>query len=151
MAVRLSLNDLMDYTDWDRQKWHDWLGRHGGQVLKISAGPNGDGRFTTVGDLMRHMFSAEKRYVARLSGQPLSDPTSVPNDDVEALFRFGRQSRKNLKEFVESFPAEQWDVLQDHQVLKDSGVRGRGRPPRPIGAGAAKAPRQLGRSSQSAV
>jgi uncharacterized damage-inducible protein DinB len=66
---------------------------------------------------MRHMFSAEKRYVERLSGQPLTDPTSIPNDDVHALFRFGRQSRKNLKEFVQSFPAEQWDLPQDHKLM----------------------------------
>lgn len=39
--VNLSLTDLMDYTDWERQKRH----------LKVSAGPNGD-RFETVGDLV---------------------------------------------------------------------------------------------------
>jgi hypothetical protein len=60
MGTTLSLNDLMDYTDWERQKWQDWIERHGRQVLKTSAGPNGDGRFATVGDLMRHMFSAER-------------------------------------------------------------------------------------------
>jgi len=107
----------MDYTDWERQKWHDWLRQHGQGVLKISAGPNGDGRFKSVGDLMRHIFSAEKRYIDRLSGRPLTEAASIPNDDVEMLFRFGQQSRKDLKEFVETFPAQHWDVPQDHKLM----------------------------------
>jgi len=62
----LSLNHLLDYTEWQRKKWHDSLRKHGEQVLRISAGPNGDGRFEVIGDLIRHIFSAEKRYVERL-------------------------------------------------------------------------------------
>jgi uncharacterized damage-inducible protein DinB len=112
MGIGLSLSSLMEYTDWERGKWHEWIRKHGAAVLKISAGPNGDGRFTTVGDLIKHMFSAEKRYVDRLSGRPITDPASIPNDEVEALFRFGEQSRRDLRDFVETFPAEQWDVSQ---------------------------------------
>jgi uncharacterized damage-inducible protein DinB len=104
MPINLSLNDLMDYTEWERRKWHDWLRQQGEQVLKISAGAHGDGRFETVGDLVRHIFSAEKRYVDRLSGRPLTDTASVPTDNLEALFRFSQQSRKGLRELVETFP-----------------------------------------------
>jgi uncharacterized damage-inducible protein DinB len=117
MGTDLSLNDLMHYTDWEHRKWHEWVRQHGAEVLKISAGPNGDGRFKSVGDLMKHMFSAEKRYIDRLSGRPLSDPASIPSDDVEALFRFGQQSRQDLREFVETFPAEKWDVAQEHKLM----------------------------------
>jgi len=49
MPISLSLSELMDYTDWERRKWYEWLRRHG------------DGRFQTVGELLRHIFSAEKR------------------------------------------------------------------------------------------
>jgi uncharacterized damage-inducible protein DinB len=104
----VGVNDLMDYTDWERQKWHDSLRRHGEQSLTISAGPNGDGRFGTVGELVKHIFSAEKRYVDRLSERPITDTASVPSDNIEALFRFGQQSRRALKEFVETFPAQGW-------------------------------------------
>ncbi len=113
MQINLSLNDLMDYTEWERQKWYDRLQQYGERVLKISAGPHGDGRFETVGDWVRHIFSAEKRYVERLSGQPLTDPASVPNDSIEALFRFGQLSRKGLKELVETFPAQEWDAPKE--------------------------------------
>lgn len=116
MPMNLTLDDLMDYTDWERQKWHKWFLQHGDKVLKISAGPHGDGRFTTVGELMRHMFSAEKRYIDRLSGRSLTDTASIPNDNIEAIFQFSQQSRKKLKEFVETFPAREWDVPQEHKM-----------------------------------
>ena|SRR5437867_3117017 len=32
MLVHLSLNDLMDYTDWERQKWHAWFRQHGARL-----------------------------------------------------------------------------------------------------------------------
>ena len=77
----LSVNEIIEYTDWERQKWHDWLHQHGDQVLAISAGPHGDGRLQTVGELVRHIFSAEKRYVDRLSGRPITDTSSLPTGD----------------------------------------------------------------------
>jgi len=57
-----------------------------------------------VGDLVRHIFSAEKRYVDRLSGRPLTDPTAIPTGNVEALFHFGQQSRIDLCEYIANPP-----------------------------------------------
>jgi uncharacterized damage-inducible protein DinB len=118
--LSLSLSDLLDYTDWERQNWHEWLRQRGDQVLKTSAGPHGDGRFEAVGELVRHIFSAEKRYVERLSGRTLTDMTSIPSDNVEALFQFSQISRKQLREFIETFPAQKWDVPQDFRLLNSS-------------------------------
>lgn len=52
----LKLEYLLDYTDWERTKWRDWFQQHGDDSLKISVGQHGDGRFHTVGDLIRHIF-----------------------------------------------------------------------------------------------
>lgn len=117
MAVQLSLDDLIDYTDWERQKWHERLRPQGDAVLKTSIGPHGDGRFSTVGDLVRHIFSAEKRYVERLLGKPLTDTSTMPADNLEALFQFGDESRRDLKHFVEAFPAEKWDVSFEFKLM----------------------------------
>ena len=117
MRPSLSLIDLMEYTEWERQKWHAWLRQRGGDALKTSAGPHGDGRMNTVGDVVKHVFSAERRFVDRLSGRPLTDVACLPNDDVEALFQFGERSRKDLREYVDKFPVEEWDVPQDHKML----------------------------------
>ena len=117
MPVHLSLSDLIDYTDWERQKWYDRLSQQSDAVLKTSIGSHGDGRFSTVGDLVRHIFSAEKRYVERLLGQPLTDTSSVPADNLEALFQFGDESRGELKGFVEAFPVEKWDVPFEFKLM----------------------------------
>lgn len=117
MPVHLSLSDLIDYTDWERQKWHERLRQQGDAVLKTSIGPHGDGRFSTVGELMRHIFSAEKRYVERLGERPLTDTSSVPTDNLEALFQFGDESRQELKDFVEAFPGGKWDVPFEFKLM----------------------------------
>jgi uncharacterized damage-inducible protein DinB len=117
MLVSLSLSELMDYTAWERKKWHAQLGQHGPQALQASAGPHGDGRIETVGELVRHIFAAEKRYVERLYSRPLTDPASFRSDDIEALFQLGRQSRKELQELVETWPTTDWDVPRDFKLL----------------------------------
>src|SRR5262245_48672870 len=113
----LNLSDLIDYTNWERDKWDVWFKQHGDGVLAITTGPHGDGRFQTIGDVVRHIFSAEKRYVDSLSGQPVTDTSSIPNNSVAALFDFGRQSRSGLLELVRVFPAERWDFPQDVSLM----------------------------------
>ena len=110
--MQIDVNVLMNYTDWEREKWREWLGQHS-ESLKTSVGPHGDNRFQTVGDVVKHIFSAETRYVERLSEKALTDTASFPNDNLEALFGFGQQSRKGLAEFIGTFADEQWDVLRD--------------------------------------
>src|SRR5215471_18084266 len=106
MPVTLAFADLVEYTDWERKKWESWLRSQGDSVLSLSAGPHGDGRFHSVGDLIKHIFSAEKRYIDRLSQRSLTDPTAIPALDVEALFGFGRQSRKDLRSLIKTLPQE---------------------------------------------
>ncbi len=117
MPINLNLDVLLDYTDWERQEWLDFLRQKGDKVLKISVGPHAGDRFATVGDLIKHLFTAEKRYIERLSGRKLTDAATVPNDNIETLFEFGRQSRKELREFVETIPAAELDVPAEHTIL----------------------------------
>ncbi len=120
MSFDLSLIDLIEYTDWERSQWHDWFKNQGDRALAISAGPHGDGRFSTIGDQVKHIFSAEKRYIDRLSNRPLTDTASLPNSNVEALFQFGRQSRTDLKDFIAAFPSNDWNVSQEFNLLNNS-------------------------------
>ena len=66
---------------------------------------------------MRHIFSAEKRYVERLSDRPLTDPAAIPVDDIDALFQFGQQSRSALDAFLATFPSGEWDVSQEFPLM----------------------------------
>jgi len=116
MRQGFSFDDLMDYTSWQRTTWRTWFDAHP-DALKLSAGPNGDGRFTTVGDLVRHIFSAELRYAQRLAGQPLSDLTTIASDDVDALFKAGDEGRLALKQLVASYPEADWDSPREFKIL----------------------------------
>jgi len=100
MLSPLSIDDLFAYTDWDRERWHNWFRANGVGALATSTGPGGDGRISTVGELIRHIFSAELRYAERYTNQPLTDTTSISSTDVETLFEFGRHSRQSLTGFV---------------------------------------------------
>jgi len=103
---------LMDYTDWERQQWHEFLQQHF-QALRTRLGPNAGNRFQTVGDVIRHIFSAETRYIERLSDKPLTDATSIPADDLEILFAFGRKGRKAFRGFVEALAPQDCDAMKD--------------------------------------
>jgi uncharacterized damage-inducible protein DinB len=118
----IDLNLLLEYTDWERQKWRESLRQHGDRILLTTTGANSDARFETVGDLIRHIFSAEKRYVERLSDKPLTDTSSLPTEDIEVLFKFGQESRKALREFIDTLPAQQWDAPRDY-VMTNHAIR----------------------------
>jgi len=117
VTFTLDLEILLEYTEWQRQRWHAWLGEQGDQVLQISAGPHGDGRFQSIGEVIRHIFSAEKRYIDRLSRREITDTSTIPNDSIETLFGFGKMSREALRVFVGTCPEEAWDVAQEYMIL----------------------------------
>jgi len=105
--MNIDVTDLMDYTEWERGKWRE-LFRREPEALKISLGSHGDGRFQQVGDWVRHIFSAEKRYADRLSGKPLTDTASLTNHNAEMLFEFAEQGRKELRQLLGTFTEASW-------------------------------------------
>jgi uncharacterized damage-inducible protein DinB len=115
--VSVTLQELMDFTEWERGKWHQWLLERGDAVLAIGAGPHGDGRFESVGDLVKHIFIAEKHHVDRLSHRSITDTAAIAGNNIESLFAFGRRSRHDLKTFVESLPAKDWDIPREFRIM----------------------------------
>jgi len=111
------LNELLEYTAWQRQYWQEWIRRNGLAALNISAGPGGDGRFETVRDLIAHIFSAEKRYIQRLTSRPLTQTGDIPSADPEALFGFGAQSRREFTDFISGLRPEAADSPIEMKLL----------------------------------
>lgn len=113
MAFTFGIDILLDYTDWDRAQWHAWFKEQGPAALAVGLGAHNDGRIKNVGELVRHIFSAELRYVERSLAKPLTDTSAIPADDVEALFAFGARSRAALRELIATFPGGRWDAPQE--------------------------------------
>jgi uncharacterized damage-inducible protein DinB len=118
VSVGLSFENLMDYTEWERGLWEEWFTKLGDQVLEIKTGPNADGRFQTIGDVIRHVFSVEVKILDRLKNRPMTDVALVPSNSVAALFQFGKQGRKELREFVQTVSAQDWDEPQEFKAFK---------------------------------
>ncbi|MEO8661591.1 MAG: DinB family protein [Bryobacteraceae bacterium] len=113
MPIGLAFTELLEYTDWERGQWRERL-RHGpAEVLDTSTGPNGDGRFAKVGEVVRHIFSAELRYVERLTGRPITDTSAIPADDAVALFQLGDRSRQELRVYIGTVPDGDWDTVNE--------------------------------------
>lgn len=116
IGLGLSVEDLIEYTGWERGTWRAWFEAHP-DALRVSAGPNGDGRFATIGDLVKHIFSAEQRYVQRLRGEPLTDFERLPTDDARTLFAVGDASRTDLVHLIASLPQSDWDSPREYTIL----------------------------------
>ncbi len=113
MTFRFAIEDLLAYTEWDRAQWHAWFTNAGPEALAVGLGPNSDGKIKNVGELVRHIFGAEWRYVDRIRGAEPRDLAAVPADDVEALFALGRESRQAMRALLNELPSERWDATQE--------------------------------------
>src|SRR5688572_5643697 len=113
----LSFDDLIEYTEWQRDNWRKWF-RDKPEALTLGTGDHADGRFTTVGEVVKHIFGAELRYVQRLEGEPLSDLAEVPTDHVDKLFAKGDETRQRLKQLLAEMSGDQWEVQRQFTILR---------------------------------
>ena len=98
--LTLSLNELLAYTEEERDKWRVWLLAHP-EALAIRMQP--DGRFATVGALVDHVFLVEERHLARLRQQDVPNASGIANE-VDPLFEYGNKVRQALREYVAGLP-----------------------------------------------
>ena len=95
--ISVSLDELLAYSDEEREKWRVWLAKHP-QALGVQLQPGG--RFATVNALVDHIFLVEVRHVARLQGRPIPDASGVPSGDAERLFTYGELARQALRQYL---------------------------------------------------
>ena len=111
-----AIEPLLVYTDWQRQEWRKWFdaNRSGWQA---STGTGAAEKLSTVASVVRHIFTAELRYVERLRGQPVTDPESVSTDDIGALFAFGERARAQVRSYLAATPPLGWDAPVEMSIL----------------------------------
>lgn len=112
--MRIDYNVLIGYTDWERQKWHDWLEKHP-EALKTRMGPHG--YCQTVGEVVKHIFSAENRYIDKLltNRSPIVARfrTTTSKPFLSSANRVAKVSRISSK----GFPAPSWDIPKDFEFV----------------------------------
>lgn len=97
MAVNITLDELLAYTDEERAKWRGWLDAHpDAMTLKMQP----DGRFATVASLIDHIFLVEARHLARLKRATVPDSSGLAQQDTASLFRYAAGVRLSLREYV---------------------------------------------------
>ena len=116
MPIAFNIDDLLTYTDWERTQWHEWFRTNGPATLMVGLGPNTSGRITNIGQLVRHIFTAELRYTERARELPLTDNNVIGTDDIEVLFAFGAKSRAAMRELLATFPDAQWGAHREMQL-----------------------------------
>ena len=116
MSFASEIDFLLEYTDWARKVWAAYFHAQGPEVFALDLGANVDGRVRTIGELVRHIFAAEQRYVERIKGVPLTEGNEIPTNNVEALFEFGAQSRANMRYLLLKLPEHALDKPQEIQL-----------------------------------
>jgi uncharacterized damage-inducible protein DinB len=99
MALSIGFDELLRYTNEERDKWRAWLTAHAGS-MDVPVQPQS--RFPTVGKLIDHIFLVEQRHIQRLTSAPLAESTGLTATNVAPLFDYGASIRRELEAFVKT-------------------------------------------------
>jgi uncharacterized damage-inducible protein DinB len=104
--LSLGYDELLRYTNEERQKWHDWLLAH---PAAMDAPVQPDGRLPTVGKLIDHILLGERRFLQRLTGVPVSESTGLTGNNVPPLFAYGASVRRELEQYLSTLDEDEAD------------------------------------------
>jgi uncharacterized damage-inducible protein DinB len=114
-SLSLGYDELLRYTNEERQKWHDWLLAHP-EAMEIPV--QRGGQFPTMGKLIDHIFLGEHRFVQRLTGARLVESTGLTGSNVPPLFAYGASVRRELDQFIATLDADAADESRTF-VIRD--------------------------------
>ena len=97
MALDLSYDELLRYSNDEREKWRRWFQSHP-TAMEVTMQPGG--RFPTVGKLIDHIFLVERRHLQRLTGDTLIQLTGLTGNNAPPLFDYGASVRRELEQFA---------------------------------------------------
>jgi uncharacterized damage-inducible protein DinB len=97
VTVTIGFEQLLDYSDYERRRWRDWIAADPGR-LDIAVQPGA--RFPTVGALLDHIFFVERRHLSRLEGGTPPESTGIPHGDWQRLFDYADLVRADLRRYA---------------------------------------------------
>jgi uncharacterized damage-inducible protein DinB len=106
MPLTISYDELLRYTNEEREKWRGWLQAHP-QAMEAPMQPGG--RLPTVGKMIDHIFLVERRHLQRLTAERLSDSTGLTGNNAAPLFDYGASVRRELEALVETLEESEAD------------------------------------------
>lgn len=95
--LSLTFDELLRYTADERDKWRRFFMAHP-EAIGVPVHP--DGRYSTVGKLIDHIFLVERRHVQRLRGEPLATSTGLTGNNAPPLFDYGASVRRELEQYA---------------------------------------------------
>jgi uncharacterized damage-inducible protein DinB len=114
LTLALTFDELLRYTNGEREKWRGWFAQHPGA---IDAPVQPGARFATVGKLIDHIFLVERRHVQRLQAQRIVEETGLTGNNAAPLFDYGASVRRELEQYVE-------DASDDPERMRTFEMRG---------------------------
>ncbi|HEV7587780.1 MAG TPA: DinB family protein [Longimicrobium sp.] len=110
----LSFRELLAYTGEETDRWEGWLRAHDPALLDVALG---EGRWSTVRELLFHTFLVERRYADRLLGEPITPYEGVPHATLDELFAIHRAARAALERYLAGATAEEWGEVLTFETL----------------------------------
>jgi uncharacterized damage-inducible protein DinB len=114
MSMTLAFAALLDYSDHERRKWHDWIAA---DPKRMSIAVQPGSRFPTAAELLDHVFLVERRHLCRLEGGIPPEETGVPPGDLDRLFEYAELVRADLRRYVSDLTDAAADGLISFQAI----------------------------------
>src|SRR6188474_1965369 len=113
MSLTITFDELLRYTNGEREKWRTWLAAH---PAALDAPVQPGGRLPTVGKLIDHIFFAERRILQRLTDAPLSPSTGLTGNNAPPLFDYGASVRRELEQYVADLDVDVADEIRSFEM-----------------------------------
>jgi len=113
MSVTIDFERLVDYSDYERAKWREWIAADP-RRMTIVLQPGG--RFPTAAELLDHEFFVERRHLCRRQGATPPESSGVPLGDWARLFEYADLVRADFRHYV----SELTDTVADGSLTFDA-------------------------------
>ena len=116
MPLALTFDELVRYTNAEREKWRGGLLLHP-EAMDVPVQPGG--RHATVGKLIDHIFLVERRHLQRLMEVPVATRTGLTGNNAPPLFDYGASVRRELEQYVADLDDEAADLVRTFVIRDD--------------------------------